>query len=307
MERSGQFGRVLADNGAAVEAMLDNLLCSTSNSDGFKTPPRLLEAMRYASLGAGKRIRPFLMIETARLFNIRSEAIVRAASAIEMIHCYSLVHDDLPAMDNDDIRRGKATVHIAYDEATAILAGDALLTLAFEVMSDVRVSPDAELRAQLVMLLAKAAGAQGMVGGQILDILAETAVTALTQDEIHILQAMKTGALLHCAVMAGGKLAYCDPSTMEKLSVFGYRLGALFQISDDILDHTGDAALMGKKIGKDAERNKATLVSILGLDAAKAQCARLANEAVTVLGSIDCPGSKDILLETVDFIVSRKS
>ncbi len=307
MERNSQFGQVLADNGHAVEAMLDKLLSYSSETDEIKSPQRLIEAMRYSTLGAGKRIRPFLMIETAKLFNIQSEAIVRAASAIEMIHCYSLIHDDLPAMDDDAIRRGKPTVHIAYDEATAILAGDALLTLAFEVMADERVSPNAVLRAELVVLLARSAGARGMVGGQILDILAESSVKPLTQAEIQTLQSMKTGALLHFSVIAGGLFANCDQDTMSKLHEFGRKLGAIFQISDDILDYTGDTALMGKKIGKDAGRNKATLVSILGLDTAKIQCAKLADEAKSVLGSISCSGSKDILLETVDFIVSRNS
>ena len=307
MERNSQFGQVLADNGHAVEAMLDKLLSYSSEADEIKSPQRLIEAMRYSTLGAGKRIRPFLMIETAKLFNIQSEAIVRAASAIEMIHCYSLIHDDLPAMDDDAIRRGKPTVHIAYDEATAILAGDALLTLAFEVMADERVSPNAVLRAELVMLLAKAAGARGMVGGQILDILAESSVKPLTQAEIQTLQSMKTGALLHFSVIAGGLFANCDQDTMSKLHEFGRKLGAIFQISDDILDYTGDTALMGKKIGKDAERNKATLVSILGLDVTKFECAKLADEAKSVLRSISCSGSRDILLETVDFIVSRNS
>jgi len=307
VERSSQFGRVLADNGNAVEAMLDKLLSYSSETDAIKSPQRLMEAMRYATLGAGKRIRPFLMIETAKLFNIHNEAIVRGASAIEMIHCYSLIHDDLPAMDDDAIRRGKPTVHVAYDEATAILAGDALLTLAFEVMADERVSPDTVLRAKLVTVLAKAAGARGMVGGQMLDILAESLVKPLTHAEIQTLQSMKTGALLHVSVISGGLFANCDPDTMSKLHSFGRKLGAIFQISDDILDYTGDAALMGKKIGKDAGRNKATLVSILGLDTAKAQCAKLAEEAKSVLTSIACSGSKDILLETVDFIVSRNT
>lgn len=307
MERNSQFGQVLAENGNAVEAMLDRLLSYSSETDQIKIPQRLMEAMRYATLGAGKRIRPFLMIETAKLFNIQSEAILRAASAIEMIHCYSLIHDDLPAMDDDAIRRGKPTVHIAYDEATAILAGDALLTLAFEVMADERVSTNAVLRAELVMLLAKAAGARGMVGGQMLDILAESSVKPLTQAEIQTLQSMKTGALLHFSVIASGLIANCDQDTMLKLDEFGRKLGAIFQISDDILDYTGDAALMGKNIGKDAGRNKATLVSILGLDAAKIQCAKLADEAKSVLKTISCSGSRDILLETVDFIVSRNS
>jgi len=307
VERSSQFRQVLADNGNAVEAMLDKLLFYSSETDEIKSPQRLMEAMRYATLGAGKRIRPFLMIETAKLFNIQSEAIVRAASAIEMIHCYSLIHDDLPAMDDDAIRRGKPTVHIAYDEATAILAGDALLTLAFEVMADEQVSPNPVLRAELVMLLAKAAGARGMVGGQMLDILAESSIKPLNEAEIQTLQSMKTGALLHISVISGGLFANSDPDMTSKLHKFGRKLGAIFQISDDILDYTGDTALMGKNIGKDAGRNKATLVSILGLDNAKIQCSKLADEARSVLRSISCSGSKDILLETVDFIVSRNT
>ncbi len=286
--------------------MLDHLLSYSSDADEVKSPPRLIEAMRYATLSAGKRIRPFLMIETARLFNVQVETIVRAASAIEMVHCYSLIHDDLPAMDNDEMRRGKPTVHISFGEATAILAGDALLTLAFEVLADNRVTPDAELRAKLVLMLAKSAGNRGMVGGQMLDILAESAATPLTLTEIQALQSMKTGALIQFAVIAGGLFANTGQDTMSKLSEFGRKLGVIFQISDDILDYTGDATLMGKKIGKDADRNKATLVSILGIDTAKAQCARLADEAKAVLNGIDCPCSKYILFQTVDFILSRK-
>ncbi len=307
MDQGLQFNLALAANASSTEVMLDRLLGFQNDTAEHPVPERLKSALRYATLGAGKRIRPFLVIETAKLFGIESEALLRVAASLEMIHCYSLVHDDLPAMDDDDIRRGQPTLHKAYDDATAILTGDALLTYAFEVIASPDMHISAQMRCELIVLLAKAAGPQGMVGGQMLDLLAEKAREALTQAEIETLQAMKTGALLQYAVMAGGLLGGCGSENLEKLAHFGRNLGAAFQIADDILDFDGDAAVVGKKIGKDSGRNKATLVSILGLEAARAHCSALAEQAKGVLRSINCEGSKDILLQSVDFIVSRQS
>lgn len=292
----------LASDAARVEAALDGLL----------TPPegpekRVFEAMRYASLAGGKRLRPFLVLESCRLFDSDGESALRIAAALEMIHCYSLVHDDLPAMDDDDLRRGRPTCHKAFDEATAILAGDGLLTYAFDVVADPATHDDARVRANLVLALARAAGLGGMVGGQALDLAAETAATPLTQAETLRMQAMKTGALLRFAVDAGALLGAASPAQAAAMARYGDALGAAFQIADDILDAEGDTAALGKRAGKDAERGKATLVGLLGLDAARARCDQLVNDAVAALRDTGKGDAAGVLVEAAHFVAARRN
>ncbi|HEY8137964.1 MAG TPA: polyprenyl synthetase family protein, partial [Methylocystis sp.] len=238
-DRVDDFIPRLESAAGATETALDALLAPAALEGEISRPARLLEAMRYATLGGGKRLRPFLVIESARLFGVAGEGPLRTACALEMIHCYSLVHDDLPAMDDDDLRRGRPTAHKAFDEATAILAGDGLLTYAFDVLADPATHADPAIRAALVLALARAAGHGGMVGGQALDLAAETAGRPLAQDEILTLQAMKTGALLRFAVDAGAILGKADAAQARALSRYGSALGAAFQVADDILDAAG--------------------------------------------------------------------
>jgi farnesyl diphosphate synthase len=289
----------------ATEQMLDRLLSPPSLPGETLRPPRFLAAMRYATLGGGKRLRPFLMVETARLFGVEGEGVLRAAAAVEMVHCYSLVHDDLPALDNDDLRRGRPTTHKAYDEATAILVGDALLTYAFDVTADPQTDPDAAIRAGLVLALARAAGLGNMVGGQVLDLEAEAAAKPHTAEAVIKLQSMKTGALLRYAVEAGAIFARADAAAKAALSRYGHAMGAAFQVADDILDVEADEAALGKRAGKDANRNKATLVAALGLEGARARRDKLAQEAI---GALDLFGEKArILREAARFAVARKN
>lgn len=270
-------------------------------------PPRLAEAMRYAVLGGGKRFRPFLVLESARLFGLLPEMAVNAAAAIELVHCYSLVHDDLPAMDDDDMRRGRPTVHVAFDEATAILAGDALLTFAFEVVADSRTHPDAQVRCQLALALARAAGPAGMVGGQQLDLEAEKLPRKGAEDlnRVRDIQERKTGALIAISAEAGAILASAPEDDRRALASYGRALGAAFQIADDLLDVEGAAATVGKATGKDAAAGKATYVSALGIDGAKQQLRRLQDEAAAVL---DRFGDRaDILRQAVTYVAARRS
>ncbi|HSF65225.1 MAG TPA: farnesyl diphosphate synthase [Paracoccaceae bacterium] len=238
----------------------------------------VIHAMRYAASG-GKRIRAFLVMEGAAMLGVPDAASVPAAAAIEALHAYSLVHDDLPCMDDDDLRRGQPTVHVKWDDATAVLAGDALQTLAFELCCDPALGSDA-VRLSLVASLARAAGAEGMVLGQALDIAAETAAMPLTLDQITRLQAGKTGALIRWSAEAGARIAGADPAPLGR---YATALGLAFQIADDILDVTGDAATTGKRVGKDAAAGKATFVSLLGLDGARARAQDLVVEAEAAL------------------------
>ena len=289
----------------STEHMLDRLLSTFPLPGETIRPTRFLAAMRYASLGGGKRLRPFLMVETARLLGVEGEGVLRAAAAVEMVHCYSLVHDDLPALDNDDLRRGRPTTHKAYDEATAILVGDGLLTYAFDVTADPQTDADPAIRAALVLALARAAGLGNMVGGQVLDLEAEAAAEPHTAEEVIMLQSMKTGALLRYAVEAGAIFARADAAAKASLSRYGHAIGAAFQVADDILDVEADEAALGKRAGKDADRNKATLVAALGLEAARARRDRLAQEAI---GALELFGDKArILKEAARFAVARKS
>ncbi|MEW6634718.1 MAG: polyprenyl synthetase family protein [Pseudomonadota bacterium] len=274
------FEIALFTRAAAVEVLLRQILDARPLSGEIARPERLMAAMRHGVLNGGKRLRPFLVLESAALFSADGEAALRVAAALECVHCYSLIHDDLPAMDDDDLRRGQPTVHKAFDEATAILAGDALLTLAFDIIADEAMVP-AERRAALVLALARAAGAGGMVGGQTLDLEAERK----RPDEAGIirLQAMKTGALIRFACEAGAIVAGASPADRERLAEFGSAIGLAFQLADDLLDLTADTAQMGKATGKDAAAGKATLAALHGPDWAREQLHGLIDQAHALL------------------------
>ena len=302
---ASEFEGRLLEAADTTERVLDSLLTGLTLPGETLRPPRFLEAMRYASLGGGKRFRPFLTIETARLFGVEGNGVWRAAAAVEMIHCYSLVHDDLPALDNDDLRRGRPTTHKAYGEATAILVGDALLTYAFDVTADPATHKDPKVRAELILALARAAGFGGMIGGQILDLEAEQASEPHKAEAVIQLQAMKTGALLHYAVEAGAILGQAEPSARAALSEYGRALGAAFQVADDILDVEADELALGKRAGKDAERNKATLVAALGIEAARVRRDSLAAAAIAALDSFPQGRQAAILKEAAHFVATR--
>jgi len=288
----------LAENARAVDATLDQLLPMHNDVD-----TRLLEAIRYSTLAGGKRIRPFLVLSGAELFGVSRPFALRTAAAVEMIHSYSLIHDDLPAMDNDTLRRGMPTCHVKFDEATAILAGDGLLTRAFEVLADPATHTDARVRADLVVELAKAAGIDGMVGGQMLDLLAEH--RELGMAEITRLQRMKTGALIAFSCEAGAILGKAGDSARHALRAYAHDLGLAFQIVDDLLDVEGDAEVVGKATHKDERAGKATFVSLLGIARARSQSDMLAKQAVEHLGMFDT--AADPLRALAGFIVERKN
>ncbi|ESX25529.1 MULTISPECIES: polyprenyl synthetase family protein [unclassified Mesorhizobium] len=275
------FEAALLGRAAAIEAGLRLLLDGRTLAGEIARPERLMAAMRHGVLNGGKRLRPFLVMESAALFGADGEAAMRVAAALECVHCYSLIHDDLPAMDDDDLRRGQPTVHKAFDEATAILAGDALLTLAFDVLADEATALPAERRAALVLALARAAGTGGMVGGQTLDLEAERN----RPDEAGIirLQAMKTGALIRYACEAGAIIAGAAPRDRDRLAEFGSAVGLAFQLADDLLDLTADASQMGKATGKDAAAGKATLVALHGANWARSQLHGLVKQAHELL------------------------
>jgi farnesyl diphosphate synthase len=275
-EPDPQFLQHLTAVAADVDGLLSRLLAPEPLGGEINRPSRLLHAMRYAALGRGKRFRPFLLVHTAALFDVPRERALMVAAALECVHCYSLVHDDLPAMDNDDLRRGRPAVHRAFDEATAILAGDGLLTLAFDILSRTDTHPDASIRIRLVSALACAAGMDGMVGGQMLDLQAEGrfgdgSPQLLTEREIATLQAMKTGALLRFACESGAILGDATADEFTAAKEFGAALGEAFQISDDLLDVEGNVELIGKSTGKDAAVGKATFVSAVGIVGARAR------------------------------------
>ena len=294
----------LDTNAARIEARLQRLLTQDVPPSA---PARLVEAMRYAALGGGKRFRPFLVIESAKLFGLSVDDALDAAAAVELVHCYSLVHDDLPAMDDDDLRRGRPTVHIAFDEATAILAGDALLTLAFEVMAGPGAHSDPAIRCELALALARASGTGGMAGGQQLDLEAESAPHEAAGDlsRIRDIQEKKTGALITFSVDAGAILARASTSERQALTTYGRCLGSAFQIADDLLDVEGNAASVGKATGKDAAAGKATYVSALGIDGARALLRRLEDEAISALSPFG--NRAEILRQAVAFVSNRKS
>jgi len=291
----------LAASAAEIEEALDALL-PAANGDAEHA---LLEAMRYAALGGGKRLRGFLALESAALFDVGRARALRAAAALECIHAYSLAHDDLPAMDDDDMRRGKPTVHKAFDEATAILAGDALQTRAFEILADEATHEDPFVRCRLVARLAEASGAKGMVGGQVIDLGAEKAAEPLDIGAITRLQRMKTGALIAASCALGAILGHAGPDAARALEGYAHDLGLAFQIRDDILDVEGEEAETGKKVRKDAAAGKATFVSILGLDGAKERAGMLAAQAARHLAPFG--RRADALALAAKFSISRRS
>jgi farnesyl diphosphate synthase len=278
----------LTEIAASTEQLLDRLLAPAPMPAERARPGRLIESMRYATLGGGKRFRPFLVVESAALFGVPRERSLMAAAALECVHCYSLVHDDLPAMDNDDLRRGRPTAHKAFDEATAILAGDSLLTYAFDILSRTETHPDPAIRIALVQALARASGLGGMAGGQMLDLAAEGRFAAVVPPplglaEVEELQAMKTGALLRFGCLAGAILGGAEDGERAALDRFGAIIGEAFQIADDILDVEGDPETVGKATGKDADAHKATAVAILGVERAKRKLFGLIDEAEATL------------------------
>ncbi|TIM46355.1 polyprenyl synthetase family protein [Mesorhizobium sp.] len=297
------FEAALLARTGPIEALLRRLLDDRPLSGEIARPQRLMEAMRHGVLNGGKRLRPFLVMESAALFSADGEAALRVAAALECVHCYSLIHDDLPAMDDDDLRRGQPTVHKAFDEATAILAGDALLALAFDIIADEATMLPAERRAALVLALARAAGAGGMVGGQMLDLEAER----IRPEEAGIirLQAMKTGALIRFACEAGAIVAGAPTADRERLAEFGSAIGLAFQLADDLLDLTADARQMGKATGKDAAAGKATLVALHGANWARDQLQGLVGQAHALL----CPYGEDAVLlkQAAEFVAARNS
>jgi farnesyl diphosphate synthase len=300
----------LARTADAIESLLDTLLSLELREGELARPEPLLAAMRHGALGGGKRLRPFLTVETARLLGGDVAQALRAGAAIELVHCYSLVHDDLPAMDDDDTRRGRPTVHKAFDEATAILAGDSLLTLAFDVMADPATHPSGEVRIALVQALARASGLGGMAGGQMLDLAAEGRFDGgrprtLSEADIRLLQAMKTGALLAGSVEIGALIGAAGPAQRTALVAYGKALGAAFQVADDILDIEATPEDLGKATAKDAGKGKATLVSALGLAGAKRERDRLSEAAVAALA--DFGPEADMLRAAARFAAERKS
>jgi len=292
------FEAALQETALAVEQVLDQILTLEDTAEA-----RLFTAMRYATLGGGKRFRPFLTRQSARLFGVASSNALRAGAAIELIHCYSLVHDDLPAMDNDNLRRGKQTVHKKFDDATAILAGDGLLTLAFEVIADPATHEMASVRTELITGLAKASGGHGMVGGQMIDLAAET--TMLEIGGITRLQQLKTGAMIAFSCEAGAILGRASIQARDALRGYAHDLGLAFQIADDLLDVEGTMEETGKAVGKDEAAGKATFVSILGAERARAQAHLLADQAIEHLSFFD--EAADQLRAAARFVVDRKN
>jgi farnesyl diphosphate synthase len=295
------FQSRLGEVSERITTALADLLGQDLLQGEIARPEQLVNAMRHGVLNGGKRLRPFLVIESAALFGKSGEEVIRTAMALECVHCYSLIHDDLPAMDNDELRRGQPTVHIAFDEATAILAGDSLLTLAFDLLANERTHKDAAIRCELVLQLARASGLGGMAGGQMLDLLAEG--NAPDEAGTRLLQSMKTGALLRYACEAGAILGCASAQERRRLHDFGVLIGQAFQLADDILDVTATSEQMGKKTAKDAEASKGTLVSLYGVDKAKAMAVNLVEEAQ---GLLDPFGEKGAMLKAcARYIVER--
>ena len=293
-----EFAALLAKAADAVDNEMDGHLPREHELDH-----RLFDAMRYAALGGGKRIRPFMVIAGGEIFDLKMSECVRASAAVEFVHAYSLVHDDLPCMDDDDLRRGRPTVHVEYDEATAILAGDALLTLAFEILANQKTSRDPEVRMELVAGLARAAGGEGMVGGQMLDLWAES--HSLDATSATRMQRLKTGELIAFSAEAGGILARAEPWQRQALRLFAHDLGLAFQITDDLLDAEGSTEAVGKATRRDAVAGKATAVAIFGVDGARNKANLLSQQAAAHL---DCFGKKaNTLRGLCEFVINRNS
>lgn len=295
---SPTLSAAMSDAAAAVVEAMERILPKSDFPE-----QKLFDAMRYGSLNGGKRLRPFLVLSSARIFGVADDCALRAAAAVECIHCYSLIHDDLPAMDNSDLRRGNPTVHKQYDEATAILAGDALLTLAFEILADARTHEDPQVRCKLVTALAKASGVHGMVGGQMLDLIAET--TELDIGAITRLQRLKTGELIAFSTEAGAILGKASVQHHNALRAYAHDLGLAFQIIDDLLDAEGTEAETGKSVGRDAKAGKATFVTVLGAERARSQAKLLSEQAIQHLGVFS--GRAKHLEDVARFVVDRKS
>ena len=282
----------------AVEQLLETLIVIPDGREA-----RVVEAMRYATFAGGKRLRPFLAVASADLFGVRRDQSLRVAAAVEMVHTYSLIHDDLPCMDDDDLRRGKPSAHVEFDEATALLAGDGLLTQAFEVLADEDTSHNAGIRAELVVLLARAAGSHGMVGGQMIDLLTEH--QEVDVGEITRLQQLKTGAMIAFACESGAVLGKADEHQRHALHAYAHDLGLAFQITDDLLDAEGSSERLGKRVGKDKGRGKASFVSLLGLEAARQQAKLLAEQAAAHLSSYG--PSAYLLRDLATFVITRRT
>jgi farnesyl diphosphate synthase len=302
MSQAEAFETVLEIRTRPVEELLGRLLDDRIQPGEIARPARLLQAMRHGVLNGGKRLRPFLVLESAALFGADEGAALRVAAALECVHCYSLIHDDLPAMDDDDLRRGQPSVHRAFDEATAILAGDSLLTLAFDIIADEATALGPDRRAALVLALARAAGIGGMAGGQALDLEAEHS----RPDETGVitLQAMKTGSLIRFACEAGAIVAGAPATDRERLAEFGSAVGLAFQLADDLLDLTSDAATMGKATGKDEAAGKATLVGLHGADWARKQLGGLVAQAHDLLKPYGAAAAT--LKSAASFVAARR-
>ncbi|MGN6488403.1 MAG: polyprenyl synthetase family protein [Devosia sp.] len=297
------FSAELASTAAELERALDALLTADALSGPGLPPERLVAAMRHGSLNGGKRLRPLLLRQAAGVFGVPPMRTVQAGLAVEMIHCYSLIHDDLPAMDDDDLRRGQPTVHRAYDEATAILAGDTLLTHAFGVLAHDSLDADPAVRIRLVAELAAGAGAGGMTGGQMRDIEGET--DFLTERAIARMQAMKTGALIRAAVRMGAILGGASDVELRQLTEYAEAAGRAFQLADDILDVTASPEIMGKATGKDAGAGKQTIVARLGVDAARRELGEMIHDALSAL--LPFGQRADGLRATARFFAERQS
>jgi farnesyl diphosphate synthase len=297
-ETAPSLADALARSAGSIEMCLESLLPLSAGPEA-----RLLTAMRYSVLGGGKRLRGFLVMEGASLFGVSETCAARVAASVEMLHAYSLVHDDLPAMDDDDLRRGKPSSHKAFDEATAILAGDALQARAFEVLAEPDTHSDPQARCELVVALGAASGARGMAGGQMIDMLA--AGRTLDAAEVTRLQSLKTGRLIQYSAEAGAILGRAGAHQRHQLAAYGRDLGAAFQIADDLLDAEGTAEETGKRTGKDEAAGKATLVSILGAERARSQAAMLASQAAAHLDSF---GPRAVRLrDLATYVVERRS
>jgi farnesyl diphosphate synthase len=299
------FAKRLDKTAEETEALLGQLLADKLETDEITRPKRLMDAMRYSTLGGGKRLRPFLVVESAAVFGVPRESALLAGAALECIHCYSLIHDDLPAMDNSDLRRGRPTLHKKTDDATAILAGDALLTLAFDIITRDEVHRDPMVRLLLTRALARASGIGGMVGGQILDLAGEGRFGDREPVDVARLQQMKTGALLRFGCIAGALLGQASPSEYQALDDYGKALGEAFQIADDLLDVEGDAAALGKPAGADAALGKTTFVTQLGIEGAKQRLRDLLARGDSALSIFGAKGY--VLHATSRFVAERKN
>ncbi len=297
------FSTRLTETASQIETLLHSLLGETPESGEIARPERLRAAMRHAMLGGGKRLRPALTVEVARLFGAGGTGVLRAAAAIECLHGYSLVHDDLPAMDDDALRRGRPTVHVAFDEATAILCGDALQTLAFDILAAPATDADAVIRIDLVMGLARASGLGGMAGGQMLDLEAERGAPG--EEGTLTLQAMKTGALIRFSCEAGAILGRADAEARRRIRRYGEIVGLAFQLADDLLDATATPEALGKATAKDQARGKATLVALYGVNETRARLGNLVSEAEGLLAPFGAAG--EALAGAARFVALRES